>query len=211
MPVKQTWLNMMRMTMWKSKSSKCEKHDSAFQPLKTKKNPWNCKVLNALTLQSEQKLTSALFVPECTRTNLRPWRDNCSSYTKVTTVLTRAAATLAVLQSVLLSDLGDGQTQVQYEKMSLVDVFFLVIPFFPFIFFFFFLYRDPAGIPKEDEKAGPAVQREASKCRQAKKIPSVLSYWCIHADLVRSLSLWAGRFCSFALSSMGQRINRALT
>lgn len=53
MPVKQTSLNTMRMTMWKSKSSKCEKHDSAFHPLKTKKDPWDCIVLNAPTLQSE--------------------------------------------------------------------------------------------------------------------------------------------------------------
>lgn len=76
-------------------------------------------------------------------------------------------------------------------------------------YFCFVVYRDPAGIPKEDEKAGPAVQREASKCRQAKKILSALSYWCIHADVICSLSLWAGHFCSFAF--MGQRINRAPT
>lgn len=147
--------------------------------------------------QNLQKWTSALFVPECTRTNLRPWRDSCSSYTKVTTVLTRAAAALAVLQSVLLSDLVDG-----HEKM---------LPCVSNYLFIYLVYRDPAGIPKEDEKAGPAVQREASKCRQAKKIPSALSCWCVHADLVRSQSSWAGRFCSFALSSMGQRINRAPT
>lgn len=68
----------------------------------------------------------------------------------------------------LLSDLGNGQTQAQEEKM----LFYVDVHFWYFLFF----CRDPAGIPKEDEKTGPAVQREASKCRQAKNILSSLSY-----------------------------------
>lgn len=43
-------------------------------------------------------------------------------------VLTRAAATSALLPSVLLSKLVDGQTQVQYE--TILSCAFLVIPFF---------------------------------------------------------------------------------
>lgn len=76
--------------------------------------------------------------------------------------------------------------------------FFLEIPFFV-------LYRDPAGIPKEDEKAGPAVQREAPKCRQAKKNSAcafILTHPCWPCSLSVIMS-WA--FCSFALSELREK------
>lgn len=150
------------------------------------------------------------FVPECTRTSLRPWRDSCSSCTKVACVLTCAAATLAGLQSVLLSDLGDGQTRAQHEKMlSCIDVFFLINS--SFFCFTGTLQEYQRRMKKLDQQYKERL-RNAGKPR---KFSLRFLFRCIRADLVRSLSLWASVFFffffSFALLSVGQRINRAPT
>lgn len=41
------------------------------------------------------------------------------------------------------------------------------VQFFKTTYVVFHLCRYTAGVPEEDEEAGPAVQREAPKCRQA--------------------------------------------
>ncbi len=90
MPVKRTLPSMTRMTMLKSRSSKCfAGHGSAV--VTSVKSFWGWKLWTfALVLHTDkgEVLISVVvyFFAECTRTNWPLWRDSCSNYKKVITV-----------------------------------------------------------------------------------------------------------------------------
>ncbi len=90
MPVKRTLPSMTRMTMLKSRSSKCfAGHGSAV--VTSVKSFWGWKLWAfALVLHTDkgEVLISVVvyFFAECTRTNWPLWRDSCSNYKKVITV-----------------------------------------------------------------------------------------------------------------------------